>query len=359
MAKHDVLVIGTGSIGERHLRCQLATGRVAAAFVEPRADVRERVARDYGVVGYESLEAALERRFTAAVVCSPAPLHVPQARALVEAGLHVLIEKPLSTSEDGLDELAAAVARQETVCGVAYVYRVFPELREMHARLRAGEWGRPLELTVVGGQHFPTYRPAYRETYYTRHESGGGAIQDALTHLINLGEWLAGPISRLVCDADHLALPGVTVEDTAHMLARQSPQAGVPDVLASYALNQHQAPNESFVQVACERGTVRCELHGQRLKWMTTPQTDWQERAFGPRERDDAFRAQAAMFLDAIEGRGTVACTLAEGWQTLRVNVAALASVRDGAWHEVPALAATSDSTRSDRNGGSGPLPGR
>jgi hypothetical protein len=65
------------------------------------------------------------------------------------------------------------------------------------------------------------------------------------------------------------------------------------------------------------------------------------------------------MFLDAIEGRGTVACTLAEGWQTLRVNVAALESARDGAWHTVPALAVPGDSTRSDRNGGSGPLPGR
>lgn len=336
MGKHEVLVIGTGSIGERHLRCLLATGRAAAAFVEPRGEVRERVARDYGVPGYESLEAALERRFTAAVVCSPAPLHVPQARALVDAGLHVLIEKPVSTSEEGLDELAAAVARQGTVFGVAYIYRMFPEFREMHARLWAGEWGRPLELTATSGQHFPTYRPAYRETYYTRHESGGGAIQDALTHLINAGEWLVGPITRLVCDAEHLALPGVTVEDTAHVLARQSPRDGTPDVLASYTLNQHQAPNEVFVQVACERGTVRCELHGPRLKWMTSPQTDWQERAFGPRERDDAFKAQAGMFLDAIEGKGPVSCTLDEGRQTLRVNLAALASAHDGTWHTLP-----------------------
>jgi predicted dehydrogenase len=335
--QHEVLVIGTGSIGERHLRCLLATGRAGVAFVEPRADVRGRVARDYGVTGYESLEAALVGRFTAAVICSPAPLHVPQARALVSAGLHVLIEKPVSTSEAGLAELADLVARKQAVCGVAYVMRVYPELQEMQARLRAGEWGRPLQVTVVSGQHFPTYRPAFRETYYTRHESGGGAIQDALTHLINLGEWLAGPISRLVCDAEHLALPGVTVEDTAHVLARQRPHDGGPDVLASYTLNQHQAPNETVVQVACERGTVRCAIHAQRLEWMTAPQADWQRRDFGPRERDDAFKAQALMFLDAIEGTAPVACTLAEGWQTLRVNLAALASARERTWQAVPA----------------------
>ena len=58
--QHVVLVIGTGSIGERHLRCLLATGRATVAFVEPRAEVRERVACDYGVLGYESLDAALD-----------------------------------------------------------------------------------------------------------------------------------------------------------------------------------------------------------------------------------------------------------------------------------------------------------
>lgn len=335
--QHDVLVIGTGSIGERHLRCLLATGRATVAFVEPRAEVRERVACDYGVPGYESLDAALDGRFTAAVICSPAPWHVPQARAVVAAGLHVLLEKPVSTSEAGLPELADLVARKQAVCGVAYVMRAYPELREMQARLQAGEWGRPLQLTVASGQHFPTYRPAYRQTYYAQHESGGGAIQDALTHLINLGEWLAGPISRLLCDAEHLALPGVTVEDTVHVLARQRPHDGGPDVLASYALNQHQAPNETVVQVACERGTVRCVIHAQRLEWMTTPQTDWQRREFGPRDRDDAFKAQALMFLDAIEGIRPVACTLTEGWQTLRVNLAALAAARDGTWQAVPA----------------------
>jgi predicted dehydrogenase len=129
----------------------------------------------------------------------------------------------------------------------------------------------------------------------SKHETGGGAIQDALTHQINLGEWLVGPVTRLVCDAEHLALPGVQVEDTAHVLARQ------------------------------------------RLRWMPAPQADWQERSFGPRERDDPFKDQAAMFLDAIEGRSEVACTLEEGWQTLRVNLAALASVRDGAWQALPA----------------------
>ncbi|MFM8217719.1 MAG: Gfo/Idh/MocA family protein [Planctomycetaceae bacterium] len=349
MSQRNVLVIGAGSIGERHARCFLATGRARVAVVEPRAEIRERMARDYGIATHAKLDEALASPFDAAVICTPAPLHIPQATRLVEAGLHVLLEKPVSTSEQGLPELERLLAARRTVLSVAYVYRAFPELREMRDRLTSGEWGAPLELTVTAGQHFPTYRPAYREIYYTRHETGGGAIQDALTHLLNLGEWLVGPIHRLVCDAAHLALPGVTVEDTVHLLARHSASRGATrdergpggspagvDVLASYALNQHQAPNEIQVQVVCERGTVKCEVHGQRLKWMTAPQTDWQQREFGPRERDAVYQAQAEAFLDALDGKGNVACTLREGWQTLRVNLAALQSAREGSWQNLP-----------------------
>lgn len=45
-----------------------------------------------------------------------------------------------------------------------------------------------------------------------------------MTHLLNLGEWLASPIDRLTADAAHLALEGVTVEDTVNVLTRRSTQ---------------------------------------------------------------------------------------------------------------------------------------
>ena len=66
----------------------------------------------------------------------------------------------------------------------------------------------------------PTYRPAYREIYYKDRTTGGGAIQDALTHVLNASEWLVGPIRRIAVDAAHQVLEGTTVEDTVHVMAR-------------------------------------------------------------------------------------------------------------------------------------------
>jgi predicted dehydrogenase len=326
-----VLIIGAGSIGERHLRCFQATGRADIVLAEINDDLRRRIAERYGLAQtYSHLDDALALRFDAAVIATPAPLHVSQAMRLAEAGVHVLIEKPLGTSLKNIDSLRQVIRENKVTAAVAYVYRCHPCLAAMRQAILAGRFGKPVELVAVCGQHFPTYRPAYRQIYYTDRATGGGAIQDALTHVVNAGEWLLGPVDRLVADAAHQVLEGVTVEDTVHLLARHG------RVLASYSLNQHQAPNEFTLTVVCERGTARCEFHENRWRWMTEPGGTWHDDSIPPLERDTIFISQANVFLDAVEGKSVPPCTLTEGIQTLRVNLAALASLEHGTWQTIP-----------------------
>lgn len=322
-------MIGVGSIGERHLRCLLATGRADVLLCDVNAALRARVAAQYGVQGvFADLDAALDAKPDAAVIATPAHLHVAQATLLAEAGLQLLIEKPLSTSLEGVPGLQEVVARRGTKVTLGYVLRFYPGILALREALLEDRFGRALQLICVTGQHFPTYRPAYREIYYNRRETGGGAIQDALTHLVNAGEWLVGPVQRVVADAAHQVLPGVEVEDTVGLLARHS------TALGCYALNQHQAPNEFSLTIVCERGTLRYELHENRWRWMSEPGNAWHDEPIAPAERDTFFVAQANAFLDLLEGRREAACSLEEGCQTLRVNLAALASLQSGTWQD-------------------------
>ena len=262
------------------------------------------------------------------MIATPAHLHVSMAADLAQAGVHLLIEKPLSTSSDGIDALAQTIAERNLKVAVAYVLRQHPALRAMRDAIHEERFGRPVQLVAVCGQHFPTYRPAYREIYYKDRATGGGAVQDALTHTMNAAQYLVGPIDRLAADAAHQLLDGVQVEDTVHVLARHG------GLLASYSLNQYQAPNELTITVVCERGTCRLELHRHRWAWMTQPDSPWQEERFDELKRDDLFVAQANAFLDLIDGRAEPACSLHEAIRTLQVNLAVLASVEDGTWKE-------------------------
>lgn len=275
----------------------------------------------YDAPGFATVDEALAAgRYDAAVICTPAHLHLPIAIRLLNLGLHVFIEKPLAIDTALVPQVREAVAQAGRFVAVAYVYHSMPWIAGTKEFLLKGELGRILQASAVSGQHFPTFRPAYREIYYTRHETGGGAIQDALTHLVNTTEWLIGPCSRLYCDAAHQALEGVTVEDTVNISSRHG------EVLASFSMNQFQAPNETTLLIGCERGSVKIESHERRWGFMKHGDNGWTWNVTPPLERDDLFIAQANAFIDGVEGRPTPLCTFEEAVQTLKFNLAALRS---------------------------------
>lgn len=325
MPKYSVLVIGCGSIGERHLRCFLQTGRVRATACDASSALLQKMADTYQVPVVADWQTALAAKFDAVVICTPAHLHVPMAISALAAGSHVLVEKPLSQSLEGVDGLFRARDRAGRQVAVAYVLHVYALLAAAREFLRRGELGPVRSATVVSGQSFPFFRPAYAQTYYRDRRTGGGAIQDALTHSVNWVESVLGPVDNVLCDCAHLVLPDVEVEDTVHVSARHG------DTLVSYALNQFQHPNETTLQFNAARGSVKIELHQQRWGTFAAGASGWTWHAVPAGERDTPFIAQANAFLDQLEGRPSRLCSLEAAAQTLRFNLAALASAESGA----------------------------
>jgi predicted dehydrogenase len=323
--KKKILVIGCGSIGERHLRCLLRTGRAIVTACDTNSALLEKIEKEYQVSTFTDLKKAfVEQKFDGVVICTPAHTHIAIALAALRENAALLIEKPLSISLDRVDELKAEVAKSKKFMGVAYVLHFLPSIFAMRNFLLGGTLGKPLQATVVAGQHFPTFRPAYREIYYNKHETGGGAIQDALTHSVNAVEWMLGPTTKLFCEAAHQSLEGVTVEDTVSVAAKNG------DVLVNYSLNQFQAPNESTFQIHCENGSVKMELHEQRWGIFQRGEEKWGLHVAPVNHWDDLFVAQAEAFLDGIDGKPNPLCTLDEAIQTLKFNLAALESSRTG-----------------------------
>lgn len=326
MTTHSVLIVGCGSIGERHLRCFLQTGRATVTAADTSPAILARMKETYGVpTSTDWFDEVKSGRHDIAVICTPASLHVAMATEALTHGLHVLIEKPLSQSLTGIEELLAARDRSGCQVALAYIYHTFPALREASAFIHAGSLGPIRQAVMTAGQAFHRLRPAYAKTYYRDRQMGGGAIQDALTHGANWIESVLGPTESVLCDCAHLVLPDVEVEDTVHIAARHA------HALCSYSLNQFQAPNENYLQFNAAVGSVRIELHRQRWGTFTAESTDWEWRPPVTVERDGHFTAQARAFLDQVEGLAPALCTLEAGLQTLRFNLAALASAERGA----------------------------
>ncbi len=327
---HRVLIAGVGSIGERHLRCFAETGRTQMMLCEVNAELRATISERYRVAdSFADLDTALANQPDVVVICTPAHLHIAMATIAAISGAHVLIEKPLSTSFHGVERLEEAIRSHQRIAGVAYIYRTHPALTAMREAVRSGRFGKPVQIVATCGQHFPLYRPAYRTIYYRDRATGGGAVQDALTHVMNAAEWIVGPVTRLVADLDHQVLDGVDVEDTVHVLTRHG------SIMGSFSLNQHQAPNEVTLTIVCTNGTARFEYHNCRWRWMTEPGGAWTDEPAAMLERDTLFVKQANAFLDAIENKAEPLCSLSDARQTLAVNLAILRSAQSGGWESV------------------------
>ena len=319
---HSTLIIGTGSIGERHLRCFQGLQRGVVAGCEPNEALRTRIKDLYGCNVFASLdEAFAARSWTGAVISTPAHTHIPIAWQCIERNVNVLIEKPLATSVEGLDGFSVEVAKRGLVVRVAYVHRSMTTVIRAKEILREGRIGDVKHVVATGGQHFPSFRPAYASTYFARRETGGGIIQDAMTHVVHAVEWLVGPFVSVFCDATHQALEGVEVEDTANLVGRLR-----GDIPASLVQNQFQAPNELLITIHGLKGSVRADFHHQRVGVCLHGTGEWEWFALPSEERDGMFIRQADSFLNALEGKPDDLATLEDGWQTLKVNLAAMRS---------------------------------
>jgi len=325
---HSVLVVGCGSIGERHLRCFQKSGRAQVTGCDPNHNLRRTIEQTYGVGTFADFDAALAGDFDSVVICTPPPLHIPMALAALNAGKHVLIEKPLAVDLAEVPTLLVARQTADRHVAVAYVQHVYPYLRAARDFLQRGELGEIKHVTFAGGSHFPSGRPAhtahYSETYYARRETGGGVIQDAITHMANYVESVIGPTDSLFCDCAHQALPRVEIEDTVNVTARHG------GILVSYALNQFQAPEDGTLHFHTAKGSVKIEYHRQRWGVFRLGDGDWEWHDATVPARDSHFEAQAHAWMDQVEGKPSPLCSLEAAIQTLRFNQAALASADSG-----------------------------
>ena len=122
-----VLIVGLGSIGIRHGRNLMELGADVAVGFDPVEERREHFEEEIGGVGVSSLEEGLDRGSDLAVIASPSRFHLEQATVCAQAGCHLLIEKPLGISMEGVAELQELTERHGLfVCCAAMAVRSRP-----------------------------------------------------------------------------------------------------------------------------------------------------------------------------------------------------------------------------------------
>jgi predicted dehydrogenase len=190
-----VSILGAGFMGGAHAANYQTLGdRVQVKTV--CASAAERAAKVAATVGAESstdLDATIaDPDIDAVDICLPTPLHRQAAVQALDAGKHVVLEKPIALTMGDADAIVAAAERSGQILMVGLVLRFWPEYVELQRRLAAGELGR---LRTVATHRLSP--PADWADWFADREQSGGTPVDLLVHDFDQMNWLLGRPQRV------------------------------------------------------------------------------------------------------------------------------------------------------------------
>lgn len=315
------LIVGYGSIGKRHLQ-NLRTLQPAAEIIVLRQSIQ--VDDDTpvpeganAVVG--DLSSALEKKPRAAIICSPSPYHLDLATQLAEAGVHLLIEKPIAHQLEGVEALVTLCEKRDITLMTAYNFRFSASCAAFRQRLLDGEVGKILSVTVDTGQYLPDWRPGsdYREGVSAQRKLGGGALLE-LSHEFDYLNWLLGDATTVYAVVRHSGTLDLDVEDCADLLITY--QQGV---VANVHIDFLQRKPHRRCKVIGSDGTLIWNAITQEITLSRLDQLVPGVCLPGINQRNDMYLLELEHFLDCVAGRDLLQVTGWDGIAALKIAQAA------------------------------------
>lgn len=215
-AKLKTAVIGPGKVGHVHAKALQNVKKSDFSAVCGRNLEKTRAfAEQYGIEAYTSIEEMARAGIEAVIICTPHPFHRDVAVQAANAGMHVLVEKPLASKLADCDAMIFAAEANHVQLGTVCQRRFYEPVERIRNAIDSGKIGRPILGTVLMlGWRDETY---YRSDPWrgSWQNEGGGVLVNQAPHQLDLLQWYMGPIDEVFGYWSNLNHPYIEVDDTA------------------------------------------------------------------------------------------------------------------------------------------------
>jgi predicted dehydrogenase len=334
-----ILFVGLGGIGQRHVRNLRSLLGPSADIIayrvrrqthvvtpELNADSKRNVEEEYSIRVFSELDEALSERPTIAFICNPSNMHIPVSLACLRGGCDIFVEKPLSSSLDGVSALARSALDQNKIAMVGYQLRFHPCVLKLGEILRSRSLGNLLAVRSTIGEYLPKWHPYedYRQMYASKSDLGGGVVLSQI-HEFDYLYSLFGLANRVYAIGGHWSDLEIDVEDTASILMNfQVNGRPLPIHLHQDYL---QWPPSRQCEVIGDRGRAIMDLRALTVTVFTRDCDSPDVHAFPQFERNQLFLDELKHFLACVDSRTKPIVDLTDGLQSLRMALAAKESM--------------------------------
>tara|TARA_Y100001970_G_scaffold2704_1_gene3163 strand:+ start:15631 stop:16620 length:990 start_codon:yes stop_codon:yes gene_type:complete len=300
-------IIGLGSIGRRHLRL-VKELHPEINIIAVRSGKGNKVEEEklLNAVFY-SLDEAIDHGIEAAIIATPSIYHTQQAINLMEGGVHVLIEKPLSNSLNNIARLIKVNKKTKKVALLGYCLRYSSCAIQFKKLLQDEYIGRILHVQVDCSSYLPNWREDqdYRMSVSAKADLGGGVLTE-LSHEFHYIRWFFGNMKHVSANIQNSGVLDIDVEDSADMNFES--EKGIK-ISVHLDFNCQKITRRCFVR--CSNGDLIWDILNNQIIW--SPINGDKELETYQNDLNYIYRKQLEHFFDCIENNKKPSVSINDG----------------------------------------------
>lgn len=297
--KKKILIIGTGSIGRRHIGL---FSRYYDIDIVDNNPSRVKLANKLFKISnsfFDYKKAIQNNSYIAVAICTPPHLHLKIAKQAVKFNNNLFIEKPLGMHSKGWKEISRICRNKKLINYVAYCHRFVDYFQKARDLIIKNKIGKVLHANMRWGSYLPDWHPweKYYKFYMAKKNQGGGALLDE-SHGIDLIRFFLGEITEVSAFVDKVSNLKITSDDLAMLNLKLKDNIYVHvnfDLLARY-------PRNNF-EIIGSKGTIIIDRIDHTLKVYKVNEKKWKIFKYKKEDMLAMYDKQAVHFIKCLKSK--------------------------------------------------------
>jgi len=261
-----ILVVGYGSIGKRHVKNLLKFPNISI-IICTKQKFKSQKRKKF----FSTIDECLNEKPSIAFITNESSYHVKTAIKLAKANLHLFIEKPLSNSLIGTNELQKLIKKKKLITQMGCNLRFYPPFKKIKQLIDKKIVGKPISIQVETGSYLPDWHPYenYRKSYAAKKELGGGILLTAI-HEIDYLYWIFGEIKEVSSITGKFSNLKINSDDLSVSLIKFK-----NNLIGELHLDFFQRPYFKRFKIRCQNGIIYWDSNSNLLKIYNINSKKW------------------------------------------------------------------------------------
>ena len=271
----------------------------------------------------KSIKSAISHNPDFAIIANETNIHVKFAKILSKAGIHLFIEKPLSDSIRGINELSQTTYEKKLVTFMGFNFRFHPGIKIIKKLITEKKIGKIISVLVENSSYLPDWHPNenYTKSYSARKELGGGVVLTSI-HELDYLYWFFGDVKKIVSITEKISNLKINVDDLSSSLLLFK-----NNFISELHLDYFQHFPFRSCKIIGEKGIIYWDTEINCVKIFNPKTKRWKkEFSLINYNFDSTYKEELKYFLNCLKNNNQSMNSVEDGFVVLQIALAILRS---------------------------------